>query len=114
MIAFGPVPSRRLGRSLGINNIPPKICTYSCVYCQLGRTLKMEVDRRAFYEPEQVGPSRCIRSIPPPLLRPGQSFAGWPTRPRSSCRPLSKSWPESGISPAATRAVADAASLASV
>jgi wyosine [tRNA(Phe)-imidazoG37] synthetase (radical SAM superfamily) len=54
MIAFGPVPSRRLGRSLGINNIPPKICTYSCVYCQLGRTLKMEVDRRAFYEPERV------------------------------------------------------------
>jgi wyosine [tRNA(Phe)-imidazoG37] synthetase (radical SAM superfamily) len=54
MIAFGPVPSRRLGRSLGINNIPPKICTYSCVYCQLGRTLKMEVDRRVFYEPEEV------------------------------------------------------------
>jgi wyosine [tRNA(Phe)-imidazoG37] synthetase (radical SAM superfamily) len=54
MIAFGPVPSRRLGRSLGINNIPPKICTYSCVYCQLGRTLKMEVERRAFYEPEEI------------------------------------------------------------
>ncbi|MEA3338868.1 MAG: radical SAM protein [Chloroflexota bacterium] len=65
MIAFGPVPSRRLGRSLGINNIlsdkkdkqsdiPPKICTYSCVYCQLGRTGKMQVERRAFYEPEQI------------------------------------------------------------
>jgi wyosine [tRNA(Phe)-imidazoG37] synthetase (radical SAM superfamily) len=54
MIAFGPVPSRRLGRSLGINNIPPKICTYSCVYCQLGRTLKMQVDRRVFYEPEEI------------------------------------------------------------
>jgi wyosine [tRNA(Phe)-imidazoG37] synthetase (radical SAM superfamily) len=54
MIAFGPVPSRRLGRSLGINNMPPKICSYSCVYCQLGRTLKMEVERRAFYEPEMV------------------------------------------------------------
>ena len=35
MIAFGPVPYKRLGRSLGINNIPPKICTYSCVYCQV-------------------------------------------------------------------------------
>lgn len=35
MIAFGPVPSRRLGRSLGINNIPPKVCSYACVYCQL-------------------------------------------------------------------------------
>jgi wyosine [tRNA(Phe)-imidazoG37] synthetase (radical SAM superfamily) len=54
MIAFGPVPSRRLGRSLGINNIPPKVCTYSCVYCQLGRTLRMEVQRRAFYSPERI------------------------------------------------------------
>lgn len=54
MIAFGPVPSRRLGRSLGINNIPPKICTYSCVYCQLGRTISMQVKRRAFYELEKV------------------------------------------------------------
>jgi len=54
MIAFGPVPSRRLGRSLGINNIPPKTCSYSCVYCQLGRTTPMRVERRAFYEPQQV------------------------------------------------------------
>ncbi len=54
MIAFGPVPSRRLGRSLGINNIPPKICTYSCVYCQLGRTIAMQVERQAFYEPETI------------------------------------------------------------
>jgi len=54
VIAFGPVPSRRLGRSLGINNIPPKVCTYSCVYCQLGRTIKMQVERRAFYEPEEI------------------------------------------------------------
>jgi len=54
MIAFGPVPSRRLGRSLGVNNIPPKVCSYSCVYCQLGRTIKMQVERRVFYEPEQV------------------------------------------------------------
>jgi wyosine [tRNA(Phe)-imidazoG37] synthetase (radical SAM superfamily) len=54
MIAFGPVPSRRLGRSLGINNIPPKICTYACTYCQLGRTIKLQVDRRPFYEPEEI------------------------------------------------------------
>lgn len=54
MIAFGPVPSRRLGRSLGINNIPPKVCTYACVYCQLGRTLKMQVERQTFYEPEEI------------------------------------------------------------
>lgn len=54
MIAFGPVPSRRLGRSLGINNIPPKICTYSCVNCQVGRTMDMQVERRAFFEPEEI------------------------------------------------------------
>ncbi|MBL7062971.1 MAG: radical SAM protein [Anaerolineae bacterium] len=54
MIAFGPVPSRRLGRSLGVNNIPPKICTYACVYCQLGRTIKMQVERSTFYEPEET------------------------------------------------------------
>jgi wyosine [tRNA(Phe)-imidazoG37] synthetase (radical SAM superfamily) len=54
MIAFGPVPSRRLGPSLGINNIPPKVCTYSCVYCQLGRTVKIQVERREFYKPEEI------------------------------------------------------------
>lgn len=47
--AFGPVPSRRLGRSLGINNIPPKVCSYSCAYCQVGRTVQMHCDRRAFF-----------------------------------------------------------------
>lgn len=54
MMIFGPVPSRRLGRSLGINNIPPKHCTYGCVYCQLGRTGKMIVERRNFYSPEDI------------------------------------------------------------
>ena len=53
-IAFGPVPSRRLGKSLGINNIPPKICPYSCVYCQLGRTHNMQVAREEFYNPEEI------------------------------------------------------------
>jgi len=53
-IVFGPVPSRRLGRSLGVNNIPPKVCTYSCVYCQLGRTNKMSDRRREFYSPLAV------------------------------------------------------------
>ena len=54
MKVFGPVPSRRLGRSMGINNIPPKLCTYSCVYCQLGRTRRMEVRRAPFYEPREI------------------------------------------------------------
>jgi wyosine [tRNA(Phe)-imidazoG37] synthetase (radical SAM superfamily) len=54
MIAFGPVPSRRLGQSLGINNIPPKICTYSCIYCQLGRSLHIQIERKKFYHPEKI------------------------------------------------------------
>ncbi|MBN1355681.1 radical SAM protein [bacterium] len=54
MIAFGPVPSRRLGRSLGINNIPPKVCTYSCVYCQVGRTTTMQIERSEFYSPNTI------------------------------------------------------------
>jgi wyosine [tRNA(Phe)-imidazoG37] synthetase (radical SAM superfamily) len=53
-IAFGPVPSRRLGQSLGINNIPPKSCSYGCVYCQVGRTVELLAERRAFYPPEDV------------------------------------------------------------
>ena len=54
MRAFGPVPSRRLGRSLGVNNIPPKICTYACVYCQVGRTTHAPVEPSAFYDPEDL------------------------------------------------------------
>lgn len=54
MLAFGPVPSRRLGRSLGINNVPFKTCSYSCVYCQLGRTSIITVNRRAFYKPKEI------------------------------------------------------------
>ncbi|QNK39923.1 radical SAM protein [Caproicibacter fermentans] len=54
MIVYGPVPSRRLGQSIGINNIPPKICSYSCIYCQLGRTDKMRAVRQKFYRPEDI------------------------------------------------------------
>jgi wyosine [tRNA(Phe)-imidazoG37] synthetase (radical SAM superfamily) len=53
-LAFGPVPSRRLGKSLGINNIPAKTCSYSCLYCQLGRTINMITERQAFYKPENI------------------------------------------------------------
>ncbi|MGZ8857379.1 MAG: radical SAM protein [Candidatus Aminicenantales bacterium] len=52
--SYGPVPSRRLGKSLGINNIPAKVCTYSCVYCQVGRTTRMLNDRSSFFEPEDI------------------------------------------------------------
>ncbi|MDD4494027.1 MAG: hypothetical protein PHV32_06710 [Eubacteriales bacterium] len=54
MIVYGPVPSRRLGQSLGVNNIPPKACSYSCVYCQIGRTKNMRIGRKEFYKPEDI------------------------------------------------------------
>lgn len=54
MIAFGPVPSRRLGQSLGINNIPPKNCSYDCVYCQVGPTTQKDLQRRPFFEPDEI------------------------------------------------------------
>lgn len=53
-IAFGPIPSRRLGRSLGINNIPPKSCSYSCLYCQVGVTQEKMIEPREFYAPEAI------------------------------------------------------------
>jgi len=55
MISFGPVPSRRLGNSLGINNVlSHKICSYSCIYCQVGITKKFSISRKNFYEPEKI------------------------------------------------------------
>ena len=53
-ITFGPVPSRRLGRSLGINNIPPKSCSYSCLYCQVGITNRKILEPRHFYSPQAI------------------------------------------------------------
>ncbi|MGC9519173.1 MAG: radical SAM protein [Desulfuromonadaceae bacterium] len=54
MYTFGPVPSRRLGQSLGINNIPPKYCSYACVYCQLGRAIRLIAQLQEFYSPAQI------------------------------------------------------------
>ncbi len=51
---FGPVPSRRLGMSLGVNNIPHKVCTYSCIYCQIGKTKKQANTRQSFFTPESL------------------------------------------------------------
>jgi len=55
MISFGPITSRRLGKSLGINNIfSPKVCTYGCVYCQVGKTKKYSIERQPFFETDVV------------------------------------------------------------
>jgi len=53
-MVYGPVPSRRLGRSLGVNPIPLKTCNYSCVYCQLGRTAHITNQRQDFFPPEEI------------------------------------------------------------
>lgn len=55
MISFGPIPSRRLGKSLGINNISSaKKCSYSCIYCQVGITAKLSITRVNFFEPDVI------------------------------------------------------------
>ncbi|MCJ7587453.1 MAG: radical SAM protein [Candidatus Aminicenantes bacterium] len=46
---YGPVPSRRLGYSLGIDLLPHKNCSFDCVYCQVGRTTQKTVRRRDFF-----------------------------------------------------------------
>jgi wyosine [tRNA(Phe)-imidazoG37] synthetase (radical SAM superfamily) len=51
---FGPVASRRLGRSLGIDVVPYKTCTFDCVYCQLGRTTCQTIEPRAWFPVEEI------------------------------------------------------------
>ena len=51
---YGPVPSRRLGLSLGVSPIPQKTCNYACIYCQLGRTTHMTNRRQLFFPTEAI------------------------------------------------------------
>lgn len=51
---YGPVPSRRLGRSLGVDLVPFKTCSYDCVYCQLGRTTTKTTERKEYVPVEEV------------------------------------------------------------
>ncbi|GAB4417237.1 MAG: radical SAM protein [Anaerolineae bacterium] len=51
---FGPVPSRRLGQSLGIDTIPLKTCNWNCVYCQLGRTRPVTNERKVYLPPDDI------------------------------------------------------------
>jgi wyosine [tRNA(Phe)-imidazoG37] synthetase (radical SAM superfamily) len=74
---YGPVPSRRLGLSLGINIIPAKTCTLDCIYCQCGKTTRKTLERRSFFPINDilaavryaVRPSAHVpRSTPPDFL----------------------------------------------
>jgi wyosine [tRNA(Phe)-imidazoG37] synthetase (radical SAM superfamily) len=51
---YGPVPSRRLGRSLGIDLVPHKVCTYDCIYCQIGKTTQRTLDRKEYIPVREV------------------------------------------------------------
>jgi wyosine [tRNA(Phe)-imidazoG37] synthetase (radical SAM superfamily) len=51
---YGPVPSRRLGRSLGIDLVPHKICTYDCIYCQIGKTTKKTLTRKEYVPVKEI------------------------------------------------------------
>lgn len=51
---FGPIPSRRLGRSLGVDLVPYKTCTFDCVYCDLGRTTTKTITRQSYVSPEEI------------------------------------------------------------
>jgi wyosine [tRNA(Phe)-imidazoG37] synthetase (radical SAM superfamily) len=55
-IAFGPIHSRRLGNSLGINILPTtvKVCSFDCVYCECGWTLEKNIDSAIFYSVEEI------------------------------------------------------------
>lgn len=51
---FGPVPSRRLGMSLGIDLVPKKVCTLNCVYCEVGKTTKLTTDRMEYIKYDKI------------------------------------------------------------
>lgn len=51
---YGPIPSRRLGKSLGVSPIPKKACNYACIYCQLGQTKHMTNRRQMFFEVGEI------------------------------------------------------------
>lgn len=51
---FGPVPSRRLGFSLGVDIIPKKFCSFDCIYCQVGKTTNQEIKRKSFFDVQDV------------------------------------------------------------
>jgi wyosine [tRNA(Phe)-imidazoG37] synthetase (radical SAM superfamily) len=58
---FGPVPSRRLGRSLGVDPVPYKTCNYDCLYCQLGPTPQTTMERKEYVPAEAILAEAALR-----------------------------------------------------
>jgi wyosine [tRNA(Phe)-imidazoG37] synthetase (radical SAM superfamily) len=71
---FGPIPSRRLGQSLGIDPVPSKTCNWNCIYCQLGRSTPMTNQRQLFYPVEDL-----TREVQQWLLSHPQTPLDWIT-----------------------------------
>ena len=78
---YGPVPSRRLGRSLGIDLVPHKICTYNCIYCQIGETTNKTLVRKEYVPVEEVleEVKRFLREEMVPIEHLSFSGSGEPT-----------------------------------
>ena len=71
---FGPVPSRRLGQSLGIDPIPMKTCNWNCVYCQLGHSRPLICERKEYINPEMI-----LEQVGNALESPAYSVIDWIT-----------------------------------
>ncbi len=56
---YGPVPSRRLGLSLGVDLVPYKVCSYDCIYCQLGVTKQKTIERKPYIPAERILDQVC-------------------------------------------------------
>lgn len=67
---FGPVPSRRLGISLGVDLVVPKSCNMNCVFCECGATPKLSTERKRFKDPEEVKEeiARAIKEVTPDYI----------------------------------------------
>lgn len=76
---FGPVPSRRLGLSLGVDLIPPKTCTFDCLYCQVGRTTSRTLEPKIFAPVHEVAAEikkKILKNVPDAITLAG---SGEPT-----------------------------------
>lgn len=71
---FGPVPSRRLGRSLGVDPMPFKTCDWNCIYCQLGRTRRQTLARREYTPAKDV-----VSEVREALSRHAEADIDWIT-----------------------------------
>jgi wyosine [tRNA(Phe)-imidazoG37] synthetase (radical SAM superfamily) len=77
---FGPVPSRRLGLSLGVDLVPPKTCTFDCLYCEVGRTTDLTQERRPYRVAEIIRELEDYLANPPgPLDYVTMAGSGEPT-----------------------------------